>query len=195
MQQSSSTKLSLPDQKNLIERANSFDKEALAAIFDLFYESIYHYIYRYIRYEQVAEDLASEVFHRLLESLNTRHGPKKSLKAWLYKAARNLIIEKAQPGKVYNFGLPGGDYEDDIEDVGEQAENSLRNQALRQALSQLTDKQQEVIYLRFFQGLRLEEAAYALNMTVGTVKSLQHRGLQSMRRYLDNLEQDDGKDL
>jgi RNA polymerase sigma-70 factor (ECF subfamily) len=191
----SSTRLSSLDQKELIQRANTFDKEALAAIFDIFYEPIYQYIYRHARDDKAAEDLASEVFHQFLESLNTRHGPKKSLKAWLYRTAHNLIIEKAQPDKSYNFGLPGDEYEDDTEVVSQQAENSIRNQALIQALRQLTDKQQEVIYLRFFQGLRLEEVAYALNMTLGTVKSLQHRGLQSMRRYLQDFEEYDGKDL
>jgi len=191
----SSTRLSSLNQKELIQRANTFDKEALAAIFDIFYEPIYQYIYRHARDDKAAEDLASEVFHQFLESLNMRHGPKKSLKAWLYRTAHNLIIEKAQPDKSYNFGLPGDEYEDDTEVVSQQAENSIRNQALIQALRQLTDKQQEVIYLRFFQGLRLEEVAYALNMTLGTVKSLQHRGLQSMRRYLQDFDEYDGKDL
>lgn len=184
---SSNSRLSSLDQKELIQRANTFDKEALAAIFDIFYEPIYHYIYRYVRDDRSAEDLASEVFRRLLESLNTRHGPKILLKAWLYKTAHHLIFENGRPNKPQSLDFSEDAYEDDNE-VGQQVEDSLRKQVLLQALRQLTDKQQEVIVLRFIQGLRLEEVAYTLNMTVGTVKSLQHRGLQSMRRYLQDAD-------
>jgi RNA polymerase sigma factor (sigma-70 family) len=192
---SSSTRLSSLDQKELLQRANTFDKEALAAVFDIFYEPIHHYIYRYVQDDQAAEDLASEVFRHFLETLNTRHGPKKLLKAWLYKTAHHLMFENGQAGRPLSLDSSDDEYQDETEVVSQQAEDSIRKQVLMQALRQLTDKQQEVIYLRFFQGLRLEEVAYTLNMTVGTVKSLQHRGLQSMRRYLDDADQFDKKDL
>ncbi len=83
----------------------------------------------------------------------------------------------------------------DSDSISQQAEESLHQQVLLEALRQLTEKQQEVIYLRFFQGLQLEEVAYALNMTVGTVKSLQHRGLQAMRRYIQKNVQPEEVDL
>lgn len=89
--------LSSFNQKELLERAKRLERDALAAIFDIFYEPVYRYAYRYLHNQQIAEDIASEVFSLMLETLNTRRGPQKLLKAWLFRTARTLILKKKHP--------------------------------------------------------------------------------------------------
>ena len=56
---------------------------------------------------------------------------------------------------------------------------------LRQAMWKLTTAQQQVIALRFLEGLSNEEVADIMSKTVGSVKALQHRALASLRRILE----------
>jgi RNA polymerase sigma-70 factor (ECF subfamily) len=52
----------------------------------------------------------------------------------------------------------------------------------------LTDEQRQVIVLKFFQGMENEEIAETMQKTVGAVKALQHRGLNSLRRAFETLQ-------
>jgi RNA polymerase sigma-70 factor (ECF subfamily) len=73
---------------------------------------------------------------------------------------------------------PSADNPDDV------VEHSLAQ--AREVLWRLTHEQRQVIMLKFFQGLSNEEIAAVLEKPVGAVKYLQHRGLKSMRRILEN---------
>lgn len=189
------TKLPSFDERDLLQRAHDLDEVALSAIFDTFYEPIYRYILRHVRHDQTAEDITADVFRNFLENLNTRRGPSKFLKAWLYKVAHNLMIDELRRNKHRSHDLLDEDHRDDSPFVSEQAERAIENKLLRQAMHQLTDKQQNVLYLKYLQGLSGEEIAYTLNMSIGTVKALQHRGLQSLNRYLSQSDQFDEKDI
>jgi RNA polymerase sigma-70 factor, ECF subfamily len=183
------------DEKDLLQRAHDLDKVALSVIFDTFYEPIYRYIFQHVRHEQTAEDITADVFRTFLESLNTKRGPSKFLKAWLYKVAHNLMIDELRRNKHRNHDLLDEDQRDNNPFVSEQAERSIENKLLRRAMLQLTDKQQSVLYLKYLQGLSSEEIAYTLNMSIGTVKALQHRGLQSLNHYLSQSDQFSEKDI
>ena len=60
----------------------------------------------------------------------------------------------------------------------------LQHRALREALQAITSEQQEVLVLKFTQGLSNEEISLIVNKTVGAVKALQHRGLEALARLL-----------
>jgi RNA polymerase sigma-70 factor, ECF subfamily len=182
------------DERDLLRRAQKLDEQALGIIFDEFYDSVYQYIYRFLRHPQAAEDLTADVFRLFLERLNTRRGPGLHLKAWLYKTAHELILADSKRSRRRAADELPEELADELQGM-RQAEKSILDQELLEAMGQLTDKQQEVLYLRFFQNLALEEVAYVLNMTLGTVKSLQHRGLQSMRRFLNFSDEVDGYNL
>jgi RNA polymerase sigma-70 factor, ECF subfamily len=173
------------DEQDLLQRAHNFEQDALTIIFDSYYDPIYQYIYRHLRHAETAEDLTADVFRVFLENLNTKRGPNKFLKAWLYRVAHNLIIDEIRRNKHRDTDTLDDEHQDDSPHLGQQVEKILQRKAIRQAMRHLTDKQQGVIFLKFFHGLSNEEIAYALNMTVGTVKSLQHRGLHSLRNFIN----------
>jgi RNA polymerase sigma-70 factor, ECF subfamily len=182
------TKVPTENEQELLRRANQFDQTALEVIFDSFYDPVYRYIYQHIRHTQTAEDLTSDVFRTLIENLNTKNGPNKFLKAWLYRVAQNLIIDEVRRNKYRDADPISDEYQDEKQPVTQKIEQNQDQLILRQAMSQLTGKQESVIYLKYLQGLNNDETAYVLNMTVGTVKALQHRGLNTLRRYLNQSE-------
>ncbi len=61
----------------------------------------------------------------------------------------------------------------------------LTFERVRQALEKLAPDQREVVELRFLAGLSLKEVALTIDKTVSAVKSLQHRGLSSLREKID----------
>jgi hypothetical protein len=75
------------DEKRLLAGARQFDPAALARIHDCFYKLVYRYARYRIGDAQVAEDMASEVFLRLLDALRGGKVPRQSLRGW--KLTRN----------------------------------------------------------------------------------------------------------
>ena len=170
------------DEQDLLQRARRLDESALSAIFDAYYEPLYRYIYRHIGVSLTAEDLAAEVFRSFLEELKIQRGPTTYLKAWLYRVAHNLIVDELRRNIHREYEPLDEDRHAADPEVTEQVQ-----QLTQQALQQLTDKQRTVLVLKYLQGLETEEIAQTLNLSIGTVKALQHRGLQAMRQHLKQI--------
>ena len=177
----------MADEQELLRRARSLDETALKAIFDTYYQSLYRYIYYHVRHVGTAEDLAAEVFSRMLEQIAKGRGPKQHLRGWLYRVARNLVVDDSRRHVHRNHEplderlvFPGPDVES-------QVQTSFLGQQAWAALGKLTSKQRDVIILRFLEGQENEEIAEILQVSVGAVKALQHRGLASMRRHLNRV--------
>jgi len=169
----------------LLERARSFDAEALAEIYDLYSEPIYRYLYRILGDPAQAEDLTSEVFCRLLQVLNTPRAPRDKLRGWLYRVAHNQAMDWfRQEGKGAILPLDeelvaGMDLPSEI------VERQETQQRLRKAIGQLTTDQQRVILLRFGEGLKISEVSELMHKSQGAVKILQHRAVKRLRKLLD----------
>ncbi len=183
------------DEYDLLQRARRLEESALSAIFDAYYEPLYRYVYRHLGVSLTAEDLAAEVFQRFLEEIKAQRGPTTHLKAWLYRVAHNLMVDELRRNKHLDFELLDESQLAADPEVGEQVQQSIAQQLTQSALQQLTDKQRDVLMLKYLQGLEIEEIAQTLNMSISTVKALQHRGLQAMRRYLKQTGMMDETDL
>ena len=103
------------DEPCLIQQARQGDAAACAALYDRHYDAVYRYCYYHVGDVALAQDLASEVFVRMIENLATFDERGRPLLAWLYTIARNLIADgvlvlsstgEAVPGAV--ILLPGG---------------------------------------------------------------------------------------
>jgi RNA polymerase sigma-70 factor (ECF subfamily) len=172
------------DEKALLRRARSLDDSALGTVFDTYYPLLYRYIYHHVHHRATAEDLTGEVFARLLTHLAEGRGPRRHLKAWLYRVAHNLVIDESRR-RIHRDHEPLDDWSlQDGRDVEMQAHTSLAWQRARAALEELSPKQRAVIILKFLEGYDNKEISRILELSVGAVKSLQHRGLASMRRHL-----------
>src|SRR4029450_9575108 len=77
----------------LVARAKKLDEAALSSIFDTYYSRVYNYGLTQLRETQAAEDLASDVMLRVLQSIpryNVRGAP---LSAWVFRIARNRLVD------------------------------------------------------------------------------------------------------
>lgn len=166
-------------------RANAFDRDAIAAIYDDYYESIYRYTYRQVSDVEIARDLTAEVFRRFLQAIHRGKGPDRHGKAWLFRTAHNAVVDHYR-GTKYRQHLP---LDEGLiamnDDPASTVENHLAAERVRHALLNLTPEQHQVIALKFLAELSNQEVAIVIDKPIGAVKSLQHRALASLRRQLD----------
>ncbi len=173
------------DDDALLERARANDTQALGALYDAYADRIYGYLYRRVSSAQVAEDLTGDVFVKVLEALDTGRPWHTSFRAWLYRIAHNVVVDwyraqgdvEREPLDVHEAQLSEG--ESNTPDV-------WAHRDLHQALLALTEQQQQVLVLRYGEGLKVREIAEIIGKSVGAVEALQHRALVALRDRLES---------
>jgi RNA polymerase sigma-70 factor (ECF subfamily) len=175
----------LDAEQALLQRLHRLEESALAEVFDMYYPPLYRYVYHHVGHVETAEDLTAEIFQRLLEHLSTGRGPRRLLKPWLFRVAHNIVVDDARRQAHRNHQpLDARLPQSNMPPVEEQARLSLLAAEARRALRELTPKQRAVIVMKYLSGMSNVEVAHTLTLPVGAVKSLQHRGLASLRRIL-----------
>ncbi len=175
----------MPEEKQLVRRAKENDKSAWEEIYERHKQQIYRYICYHVGDDLLAEDLMQDVFARALDSIGSFTFRGVGLVAWLLRIARNLVIDQYRRQPEHP---PLALEEELMEGIGgspeEILERKLTSQELRDSLSHLTEKQREVIILKFVDGLSNAEVAQVMGKTEGAIKSLQHRALTSLAGIL-----------
>lgn len=167
---------------SLLARIQQNEQQALADVYDRYFDQIYRYLNYRLGESEVAADLTGEVFLALVNALKANKPPRVSLSGWLYSVARNLAADYIKE-KYRTVPLDDDLMADDVS-LTDQAHLAHLAPLLKQALLQLTEEQQHVVALRFGQGLSLAETAELLDRSVGSVKALQHRALASLARFM-----------
>jgi RNA polymerase sigma-70 factor (ECF subfamily) len=165
-----------------IRAARRLDREVLAQIYDAYSPEIYRYAMRLLGDSMLAEDLVAETFSRFLRAIHNGGGPKKHLRAYLYRVAHNAAVDIYRRDDPVE--LSEQEVADDLGDPEQAAERALRGARVRRALWSLTPDQRQVILLKFFQAMDNRQTAEVLDKPVGAVKSLQHRALGALKREL-----------
>jgi RNA polymerase sigma-70 factor (ECF subfamily) len=171
-------------EEKLLYGARQLDEEALVSIYDAFSSAIFRYAVRLIGNPESAEDVVSETFFRFIRSIQAGGGPKKHLKAYLYRVAHNLIVDQYRRNPIAELDLDTEilEHTEGNEDPAYKAEMLIAQSEVRAKLWKLTEEQRQVIVLKYLEGMNNQEVANVLGKPVGAIKSLQHRGLNSLRR-------------
>ena len=160
------------------------NRAKLAAIYDDYHKAMYQYIYRRVGEVEIARDLTSDLFGSLLKAAQNGRGPDQNIRAWLYRSAHNIVIDYYRY-RQHRQHLPlSEELVSAHNDPVRLSEAHFSADMVRAALRQLTPDQQQVISLKFLEGLSNQEIAEVLNKPVGAVKSLQHRALAALHRIL-----------
>jgi RNA polymerase sigma-70 factor (ECF subfamily) len=168
----------------LVENAKRGDSQAFGQLFDEYAGPIHRFIASRVNSPSDAEDLTQLVFVKALEALPRYEARGIPFGGWLFRLARNAIIDQIRTRRDHLPLVTALTRETD--DAGPEARAALRDDLDRvaQALTELTDDQREVIELRFFAGLSVLETAVAMGRQEGTVRGLQFRAIAALRRSL-----------
>lgn len=182
----------------------STDEEMIASILEgevhLFEELVgryqsrlVNYLYRMLRNEEDAHDLAQEVFFKVYGALD-RFDPRYRFSTWLFRVAQNAAIDRIRKRRLKLVSLhrpadgenEGGDWELPGNDPTpyQEARNIERGAAIQQAIHELPLEYRELIALRHYSELSYDEIARLKDMPLGTVKNKLFRGRQMLKEKL-----------
>jgi RNA polymerase sigma-70 factor (ECF subfamily) len=170
--------------ERLVDEARAGDAWAFGQLFDHFHLPVYRYVASRVRHPSDAEDLTQLVFVKALEALPRYESRGVPFGGWLFRLARNAVIDHVRTSHEH------ADLAQSVEradaDAGPDELVVIRQEieAVRSALSTLTDDQRDAIALRFFAGLSAREAAEAMGKQEGTIRGLQFRAIAALRRQL-----------
>lgn len=175
----------MKDTHSELEGLRALDPETITDVHNRFYPAIYRFLIYRIGNEETAEDLAAEVFVRLLEALHAGRGPDHNLRGWLMGTAANMANDHYRRHYARSFVELSEELESGHnDDPYIAAEKKDDHRLVKASLEKLTEDQKQVLALRFGSGFSLEETAEAMGKKANAIKALQFRALEALRRGL-----------
>lgn len=175
------------DESNLIQRATQGDAAAWEPLMLAHQEPVFRLAYLFLGDPDDAEDITQETFLRAYRSLK-RFDPTRPLRPWLLSIAANLAKNRHRSAARYLAALTRSLRAEptDSLDVEKHAAQNQDAGQLWKAVRRLNADDQQIIYLRFFLDLSTVEAAQALDVAEGTVKSRLNRAVGRLRAVIKN---------
>lgn len=158
-------------------------------LYDEFHQDVFNFLIYLVKNRSVAEDLAHEVYVRVLKAYDRFEG-KSSEKTWLFAIAKNVAIDHFRKNSVRErHSFTAFDWETEqltsTTPTPEQfTELSEQMRELLEALESCTGDQKMVIVMRYFQELSIVETAEILGWNESKVKTTQHRAIKHLRKLL-----------
>jgi RNA polymerase sigma-70 factor, ECF subfamily len=182
----------LMEEKQLIEKAQSGDKQALAELVKKYEQTIYNFAFKICRDKNYAEHIMQETFYSMVKSLHQfDHNSK--LSTWLYRIVANHCLMMARKAKSRPF-VSFDDEENLFEDKYaadwnsipyKEAENEELKKILDKAIQNLSPDYRLVFLLRDVEGLSTEETAQVTELSIPAVKSRLHRARAFLRQEIN----------
>jgi len=176
----------LEDEHNLVARAKEGEAEAFGLLYDFYMPRIYRFVLFKVGRREEAEDLTHQTFLKAWEHVETYESRGYQFSSWLYRIARNTVIDHHRKSRP----------QVNIEDLGDDILQSESSQAkdldlkiewrtLLEAIYKLKDVEQDVLIMRFVDELTHKEVAKAIGKTEGATKVIQHRALKNLKEITD----------
>jgi RNA polymerase sigma-70 factor (ECF subfamily) len=175
--------------EDLVGRAIRGDKAAFGLLYERHLDAIFRYVYFRVGNSAEAEDLTEDVFVNAWEGLSGfERGGRGSFLAWLYRIAHNRIIDHYRKRQPQSWSSEQLALEEAImPSVEDSVHLSHDADRLAQAISKLEDTEQQVIILRFIEGLSHAEVAQIISKSEGASRIIQHRALSNLRALLGSV--------
>lgn len=179
----------MDEDKRLYQEFLNGNQTAFDKIMDKHAARLIYFIFGFVKKYDVAEDLAQDVFVYLLLN-KEKYNFSCALKTYLYLIARSRAINYLK-SNVSRREIPIADYQgqEEIFEIEEKVFDNIRDQNIRDAISNLKPKDKQIMYLAKIEEMKIKEIAQVLNMTESNVKVSIHRGMKRLKKILG--EEDD----
>jgi len=180
-----------PADEHLVSLSKDGNLNAFNRLVERHQTAVYNLCFRLVGDRGAAEDATQEAFLSAFRSITRFDGG--NFRSWVFRIAVNETKDELRrrgrrPADSLSLVGPEGEYELDVVDPGETADDLVEREAvaqgIQQALLELPMEQREVIVLSDVHGYHYEEIARMTGSNVGTVKSRIHRGRERLRTLL-----------
>jgi RNA polymerase sigma factor (sigma-70 family) len=172
-------------EKELIQLARRGDNAAWAELVGLHQQAVFRLAYLHLGDASEAEDAAQDCLIRAFRSLGGFEDDR-PLRPWLLRIVSNLALNRRRSAGRYWTALQRAARDEPISADGPArgTETKQEFEELWKAVQKLPGNMQNVLYLRYFLDLSVDEAAQALEIAEGTVKSQTHRALEKLQTII-----------
>jgi RNA polymerase sigma-70 factor (ECF subfamily) len=160
------------------------DREALEELYLLHFDRIYSYLHMSVGNRHDAEDLTTQTFMKMLESIKRFRWQSAPFSAWLFRIAHNLAMDHFRASRAGSRRRKCPSRGRDGAVRGEAAFQSIGRESMLELIEHLSQEQQQVLTLKFVFNLPNAEVATILDKSEGAIKSLQHRALVSLQKQI-----------
>lgn len=169
------------NEEHLARRAQQGDREAFLKLYDLYLNKVYNRVRSKVP-PQYVEDVTQEVFIAVIRSLH-RFEQRSRFSTWLYTIVNRQIADfyRQRNRHTDQESVSLDEVEYMLAEPAEQTEYGSEQALVQKALNDLPEHYQEIILLRFADGLTFAEIAKKRSQTLEAVKSLYRRAIQALR--------------
>jgi RNA polymerase sigma-70 factor (ECF subfamily) len=179
----------LTDDRALLDRIRGGDTSGAAELFERYAPAILRFADRLLSDRGLAEEVTQEVFLKLISRAHQYDG-RAGVSSWLFAIAANACRDRRRRDRrapvIPLDGLP------ELSDRSDGIERGLlereRRDAVRRALSALSEEQREALVLARYHGLPYSEIARVLGISVGAVKTRIFRAVETLKSHFSEGE-------
>jgi RNA polymerase sigma-70 factor (ECF subfamily) len=163
------------------------DLNSASVLFDRYNKRIFNFLASMTSDRSAAEDLAQNVFLRMIKYRNSFKDESR-FQPWIYQIARNVFSDYYNTQKTRANNIDVERISDHIADHDESGGLEEKEQLLHACMARLKDEDRELLVLTRFQHLKYEEVAMIMETTVANVKVRVHRAIGKLREYYFELD-------
>ena len=165
------------------EEAFQMDEDAFRAFYDRTARAIWVYLLRLSGDAQLADDLLQETYYRFLRT-NRAYASDAHRRNYLYRIATNLVRDGQRRHRVELVPVPDENAADALVVSPDEAGRAAARTDLTRAMTRLTPRERELLWLAYAQGSSHEEIAEALGLKTASIKMLLFRARRRLAGLL-----------
>ncbi len=152
-------------------------------LYDAYVKKIYSFIYYKVQNKEAAEDLTSETFLKALDKINSFDPQKGKFSSWLYRIARNAVIDHFRVRKPH-FPIENAWNLKDNTNIQADMETKEKIEKVKIYMQNLNEDQREIITLRVWQELSYKEISEILGKSEAGCKMMFFRAISGIRKEM-----------
>ena len=167
------------NEKDIVIACQQGDMEQFGKLYDRYIKKIYDFVYFKTHHKETAEDLVSLVFTKALEKI-AQFDNKGTFSSWLYRIARNTVIDYYRTKKSDANIDDAWDLSDDS-DIEQDLDVKNKLSEVKKYLQKLTSEQRDIIIMRVWQDMSYAEIAEAVGKSETSCKMVFSRTMKQLR--------------
>ncbi|OGF26295.1 hypothetical protein A2303_03805 [Candidatus Falkowbacteria bacterium RIFOXYB2_FULL_47_14] len=171
------------DEISAIKQCQAGDPEKFGVLYDKYIKKIYDFVYYKTHHRETAEDLTSRIFMKALENIGGFDPGKGTFQAWIYRIARNTVIDHYRTSRAHAniedvWDLSGND------DPERDIDAKTKLEKVRKYLAKLKPIERDIVIMRVWQGMNHKEIAAVMGKTEAGVKMAFSRTITKLREEM-----------
>ncbi len=177
------------EQHDALSKQKSFTKKDFDNLYRAYHKRVYEFVLKRVSLKEVAEDLTSEIFEKIYKSVEDFKWQGISISAWIFRIARNRIIDYYRKNAKRKNDSSLYDYTNVIESPLKESEElmieSEEHVALYNSIREFSEQDQYLIYYKFFETFNNKKIAKLMQMSETNVGTRLHRIRKKMAKLIE----------